>query len=186
MEEHLKNLVNAVISLGHTSRLDYIQLIASFVSIIISAIAVIMAVRIPKKIADKQDKITLFDKRFEAYNVFLRYEAFAFQIHNIEGVENYKKQFIIAFYSNEIVEFQGMIALGKLQQLSTPLQHISFLFDNITDTELAELFSSICDFVVAMAKNVNVEECKDRFIRSVRIFELNHIEHIRTELQLSD
>ena len=183
MEENLKMLTDAITALNCPNWLDYIQLVASIVSIIISAMAVIMAVRVPKKIADKQDKIALFGKRFASYEVFLIYEAFAWQVEQMEGINNYKKLFVNIFYSEENVGFHGKEALVQLKQSSITLQHASFLFKNITDEELAQLFESICDFVVAMEKNINVEECKNIFVGYVKAFREKHHEHVISALK---
>lgn len=183
MEENFKMLINAISALDPPDYLDYMQLAASIISIIISAVAVIMAVRVPRKIADRQDKITLFDKRFASYEVFMIYEAFAWQIEKIEGVNNYKRKFLNTFYFGENVEFQGIEALIKLRHTSINLQHLSFLFENITEKELAQIFESMCDFIIAMEKNVNVEECKKQFINLVKTFREKHHEHIMNALK---
>lgn len=183
MEENFKMLINAVTALYYPDCLDYMQLVASVVSIIISAIAVIMAVRVPRKIADKQDRIALFDKRFASYEVFLTYEAFAWEIEKIEGVNNYKRQFLNTFYFGENVEFQGVEALIKLRQTSINLHHASFLFEKIAEKELAQMFESICDFIIAMERNVDVEECKNQFINIVKNFRIKHHEHIISALK---
>lgn len=183
MDKYIETLSNAMVSLGKPSVIDYIQVIVSLISIIISTIAVIMAVKIPRTIANKQDKIALFDKRFAAYEVFLMYEAFAWQIDKLSGTENYKKQFIIVFYTSLNIEFNGIDALTKLKQLSSKLQHASFLFDNIANAELSEMFESICDFIIALEKNVNVEESKKTFINHIEVFREKHHEHILSALK---
>ena len=63
----MNELIGAIQELGNISWLDYVQLIATVVSIIISAMAVFYAVKIPKKIAEEQNKIALFEKRHLFY-----------------------------------------------------------------------------------------------------------------------
>ena len=50
--EEITKLTNAISCLGQPNWLDYLQVIASIVSIIISALAVIMAVSVPKQISN--------------------------------------------------------------------------------------------------------------------------------------
>lgn len=64
----MNDIVEAINQLGQTSWMDYVQLGATVISIIISALAVFYAVRVPKKIEEEQNKITLFDKRNSVYS----------------------------------------------------------------------------------------------------------------------
>ena len=55
---------------------DYLLLIISAIDIIISGIAIWFAVSVPAKIAARQNKIALFDKRFEFYDILYQYSDF--------------------------------------------------------------------------------------------------------------
>ena len=57
MEKLIEELIIAIQSLGQRGWFDYIQLVATVTSIIISAIAVFVAVKIPKQIAEQQLKL---------------------------------------------------------------------------------------------------------------------------------
>ena len=47
-----------------------ISAFASWASVMASATAILVAIRIPSVIADRQNKIALFEKRFEVYDGF--------------------------------------------------------------------------------------------------------------------
>ena len=47
---------------------DWISILVSIAAVVASIIAIVYAIRVPKEIADRQDKIALFDKRCEAYS----------------------------------------------------------------------------------------------------------------------
>lgn len=49
---------------------DAVSACASWVGVIASFVAIWFAIRVPKKIADRQDKIALFEKRYQVYNLF--------------------------------------------------------------------------------------------------------------------
>ena len=49
---------------------DAISACAGWAGVVASAIAVFVAIGIPKKIAEQQNKIALFDKRYSAFNTF--------------------------------------------------------------------------------------------------------------------
>ena len=63
----MEAIVNLIRELGKGDFFDYIQLLVTAVGIIISALAVYYAVKVPKTIAKGQNKIALFEKRFETY-----------------------------------------------------------------------------------------------------------------------
>lgn len=71
----MEELVNSIRELGNLSWLDYVQLGLTVVTIIISALALFYAIRIPKKIAEEQNRIALFEKRYEAFQLFERAAA---------------------------------------------------------------------------------------------------------------
>lgn len=174
----IENLINAITSLGKPSWLDYIQIVASIVSIIISAIALVKAIEVPTKIAHIQNNIALFDKRFAAYNEFQKYEAFSTELKNFEGVEKYKKIFITIFYEDKDVPFQAINAIYKVKQTSMFLHQMVFLFENITGTELKEILSIFLDFIIALEKNERVEELKNMYINAIDAFRKKHVNHI--------
>ena len=63
----MEAIVNFIRDLGKDDFIDYIQLLVTAIGIIISALAVYYAVKVPKTIAKEQNKIALFEKRLEAY-----------------------------------------------------------------------------------------------------------------------
>ncbi len=62
----MKELISAIRELGQPGCIDYIQMIATVISVGISGAALFYAIRVPKKIASEQNKIALFEKRFMA------------------------------------------------------------------------------------------------------------------------
>ena len=63
----MEELIKAIQELGNLSWIDYVQLGLTIVTILISALALFYAIRVPKKIAEEQNKIALFDKRYEVF-----------------------------------------------------------------------------------------------------------------------
>lgn len=56
---------------------DAVSAVAAWVGIFSSFIAIWFAIQVPKKIAEQQNKIALFEKRHDAYSSFLSLEVFA-------------------------------------------------------------------------------------------------------------
>ena len=61
----MEELIKAIEELGNLSWIDYVQLGLTIITIIISALALFYAIRVPKKIAEEQNRIALFEKRYE-------------------------------------------------------------------------------------------------------------------------
>lgn len=56
---------------------DAVSAVATWVGVVASFVAIWFAIRVPKKIAEQQNKIALFEKRHDAYSSFLSLEVFA-------------------------------------------------------------------------------------------------------------
>lgn len=63
---------------------DAISACAAWAGVIMSFLAVMVAVWIPKRIADRQDKIALFEKRYDCYTVIQNLLVCAEQMENVQ------------------------------------------------------------------------------------------------------
>lgn len=54
---------------------DAVSAVAAWAGVITSFIAIWFAIRVPKKIANRQDRISLFEKRYQVYNLFMNLYA---------------------------------------------------------------------------------------------------------------
>lgn len=63
----------------------------SLLGVLVSGVAIYYAVQVPKKIADRQDRIALFEKRFEVYSELRSMRAFAKLI--LETLEHLKMKY---------------------------------------------------------------------------------------------
>lgn len=73
----INNIANNVDALAQPRFIDWLAVVLSIFSIVISGAAIWFAVRVPKTIADRQNKITLFEKRHDSYSAILSLEVFA-------------------------------------------------------------------------------------------------------------
>lgn len=172
--EEITKLTNAITCLGQPNWLDYLQAVASILSIMISAIAVVMAVRIPKKIAKKQDKIALFNKRFDSFNSLQKCLAFSDLIKTIDNVDDYKAAALYFFGNEEDSQFNVNKVRANVIQASVMLQQLSFLFDDVDYEEVAILFNSFKNFVFSLDTKNNIEEPKTKFINTIDLFMKNN------------
>ena len=150
---------------------EAISAFASWFGAIASAVAIFVAIRIPKKIAERQDSISLFEKRYSAYNAFVflttvadnfvsaDYEAEEFRILLVEvverfktftdGGENYTYKEASDYYRRQIKE------AGKIR----------FLFE-LTEMEMVMVFLSVFNSFITGAlkgKFVSEQEFRDAY-----------------------
>lgn len=90
---HVDDLIIAIEILGEKSLFDYIQLGTTVISVFISIAAIVFAIMVPQKIADRQDRISLFEKRYDCYTTIQKFLVVAKQIEN----EKTKKAIQVAF-----------------------------------------------------------------------------------------
>jgi len=68
---------------------EAISAVASWVSVFVSGLAIYYAIQVPKRIAEEQNRIALFEKRFEVYKVLMDCFAFAYMLKKID-IPDYK------------------------------------------------------------------------------------------------
>lgn len=74
-----------------------IDAVGGLASAVISGVAIWFAVFVPKRIAQEQNKIALFEKRFSSYSVFLKYTSFAEAIRQIDTINQLRQAFSLNF-----------------------------------------------------------------------------------------
>lgn len=92
--QQLDVIAKNIQALAEPKFIEYIALIFSFIGIIVSGIAIWFAVQVPKKIADRQDNIALFEKRFNLYKILISCNSFG---------ENLMKLDLKAYNSNSYI-----------------------------------------------------------------------------------
>ena len=182
--DEIAKLINAITFLGYPNWLDYLQVFATIISVIISAIAVIMAVRIPKKIAEKQDKIALFNKRVDSFDSLQKCLAFADLVKTINKVDEYKVAALYFFGNEDDVQFKVEKIRANVIQVSVVLQQLSFLFDDVDNNEVGDLFTSLKNFVFSLETTNNIEELKTKFINTIDLFNKRHTNKLRDTLKI--
>ncbi len=128
----MEAIVNFIRELGRGDFIDYIQLLVTAIGIIISALAVYYAVKVPKTIAKEQNKIALFEKRFETYTELNK--TFYYRVVTEVALGNYiLKRKIKRPYMDES-EWYKEFRLKK-----SVLQKASFLFNKPISERLNEI-----------------------------------------------
>lgn len=109
---------------------EAISAVASWVGVIASVFAILCAIQVPKTLADRQDKIALFEKRYNAYSSFLTVQNFS----NAVSKETYNKNGSImnTLAEVELCCFQFATVFGYHPQPSSTQLNIQSLYQTIT------------------------------------------------------
>ena len=103
MVEAIKEVSKSIVDVSQPRYLDYVQIVISIISVVVSGVAIWFAISVPKKIAENQNRISLFEKRFEFYDQLCLCISFSRMIKNIQTHEEIVK-FFIATFGRELVK----------------------------------------------------------------------------------
>ena len=87
----MEELIEVIQGLKQPGCIDYIQLGSAIVSVIASIIAVFVAIRVLKTIAENQNKIALFEKRYELFQFYRKCQSFLYAIKRDKTIEEIAK-----------------------------------------------------------------------------------------------
>lgn len=119
---------------------DAVSAFAAWGGVFMSFVAIMVAIQIPKKIADRQDKIALFEKRLEIYNILSSCKTSVHIMEMADKIEDENegegededilKYLFIMFMENpkEHPEFNRKEARLHLTNCSAKLRQATFLF----------------------------------------------------------
>lgn len=173
--------------------------LASVVGVVASFVAIWYAVQVPKRIADRQDKIALFEKRYECYTAIQNLLVCADQIKAAEKQTNKAVQVAFRVYLGqpdtitENLDFATLVV--RLVQKEAILVSGEFLFERYN----TELLLKIIDTGVSLITSVvskdpeNAEEVlsdtakeyRDKFCDLCTQFDNEYSKQIEKELQIS-
>ncbi len=182
----MEELIKAIQELGNLSWIDYVQLGLTIVTIIISALALFYAIRVPKKIAEEQNKIALFDKRYEVFQLFERCVSFNKALQNSETIEDMRKDCMLLFDELKYEELDFKIVMKKVYTFEHTLHQMEFLFPGILENDVHELYTSLWKVLMAIIGDENVIECKKDYINTMNEFAHKYHKKIWNELTLAN
>lgn len=144
---------------------------ASWVGVAASLGAILVAIRIPKVIAERQDKIALFEKRFAFYDTLNRCINFTRIIGNIQ-THRELQVFFIASFGRERMEEYTQDSLDrdvlKLQNEATMiLKQGVFLFDFDTADQVKPIISTLVSLLFIPEDHNRFWECYSEFLSAV-------------------
>lgn len=149
-----------------------ISAFASWAGAFASAFAVFVAIRIPKVIADRQDKIALFEKRFAFYDVLSRCISYARIIGNIQTHQEIQIFFVASFGREKMGEYtQDSLERDVLRlenEVTTVLKQGVFLFDFDEVKQVNPLISSLISLLTIREDHSRFWECYSNYMKAVK------------------
>lgn len=197
MIQGIEAIADAIQNTAKPGCIDWVSIGISLAGVVLSGIAIIVAVQVPKKIAKQQDKISLFEKRYECYTVIQKILVIGEQIkpcttkmavvsafrlwfgdkNDFTKNENYTK-YVIILKSEEV-------KLGSGQ----------FLFPEYDAEMLSEIINEAITLIEACSVHSTTEKegpysreagiSKDRFCALCDQFKEKYVKQIESELQLT-
>lgn len=102
----LSEIKDSLDALAQPRPIDWLAIMISFLSMAVSGVAVWFAVQIPKKIAKEQNRIALFEKRYEMYNLLYKWKYLAEQIIAYAETNKDARSMFSVLYGNYDSDFQ--------------------------------------------------------------------------------
>lgn len=163
---------------------------AAWAGVITSSVAIIIAILIPKRIADRQDKIALFEKRLEIYDLLSSCSASAYILKMVDNNGDILKYLFIVFADDyrKQNKFDSNEAKIYLTNCSSKLQQAIFLFPEeiipyITDVSIRLLTLANAD--VERDGPERFDEKKQRYFEAICNLDQSEVlKRIKAEMKM--
>mgnify|MGYP001123291058 CR=1 FL=1 len=193
----LEAIVYAIQNTTKSGWIDWVSVVISLIGVVLSFVAIIVAARVPIKIAKQQDKIGLFEKRYECYTVIQKILVISEQIKpcttKMAVVSAFKLWFGDKkdFAKNE--SYTEYVIVLKSEEVK--LVAGQFLFPEYNAEMLSEIINEATTLIEACSVHSTTEKegpysreagiSKDRFCALCDQFKEKYVKQIESELQLT-
>lgn len=173
---------------------DAISAVAAWVGVFVAAIGVVAsfvaiwyAIQVPKEIADRQNKIALFEKRLSCFEMLTMQRALYFSIKDETDTEKIKHGVVSLYCADSLRDFNEINFSTLVDKLINQCIQMSFLFDGIEYEEASELGIAFGKLITALysADNERVMVAKRVYIKKISDFIGSHIEEFSKYLFIS-
>lgn len=159
----------------------------SVLGVLVSFVALRHAICVPKEIAERQDKIALFEKRLACYEMLETQRQLYFSIKDEDDVEQIKKGVAVAYGADCFYDFNKINFPILVNQLSNQCTQMSFLFEGIKYREANELAAAFGIFIATLysSDKERIDEKKTIYIKKLDEFIDKHIKDMSRYLFLN-
>lgn len=165
-----------------------ISAFASWAGVVASAAAILVAIRIPSVIADRQNKIALFEKRFEVYDVVRKSIGFARMIENSVTHEEIQIYFITSF-GHEMMRdnYRETLDRDSIHHLHQAVQTMikgEFLFDEEVKADLDRLSNALLRIMGIKETHPNFRKVFEEYQTTVSDMQKSMVPAMEVSLKL--
>lgn len=169
-----------------------VSAVATCVGVLASFIAIWFAIRVPKKIAEEQNKIALFEKRYEFYYVLLKCKTLSNGLQNLKkpiSNKSFNKLVVLSIYSNPNIfkkdsEFEmAAESIKKIFAVNDILKSGKFLFDFDVESYVLSICDKLVDF--AVEKEAIPQENIQKYLDDIQKIENELIPLVEDTLKLT-
>ena len=170
--------------------MECIQIVLNTIEIIILSATLYYAVRIPKIIAAEQNKIALFDKRYEVFRFYEKCDAFSKALERTESVSEMRKNCDFCFGTHcEESNLNEMLLL--LERLEYNSHQLYFLFPGILDSDTKSLYLALYHMILQIVKTDKIVErdvlgARNNYITTLKEFKSKYEGLIFKEIKLCE
>lgn len=170
--------------------MDCVQIILNVIEIIILGFTLYYAVKIPKTIAMEQNKIALFEKRYEVFQFYEKCDAFSKSLDRTESVTEMRKNcdYCFEIRCGETNLNEMLLFLEKLEYNSHQLY---FLFPGISDADAKSLYLALYHIILQIVKTDRIVErdilgARNNYISTLKKFKSKYEGIIFNEIKLCE
>ena len=170
--------------------MDCVQIVLNVIEIIILAFTLYYAVRIPKIIAAEQNKIALFDKRYEVFRFYEKCDAFSKALERTESEFEMRKNCNFCFgVHGEKTKLDEMLLL--LERLEYNSHQLYFLFPDISDEDSKAMYLALYHIIIQLVTTDKIAKrdvlaARNDYISTFKAFKLKYEEVIFKEIKLCE
>lgn len=166
---------------------DAISACAAWAAVVVSGLAIYFAIQVPKKIADEQNKITLYEKRYALLIELEHCFTYAYLLENLnEDGTNGSFLFGMAF-TDAVDDKKDLLKIDMhalFYKSFNTLKQAEFLFDEETSNEIINLSRKLSLLIEAEKREKNILEAQNLYITQVKIVEEKYKSKIYAQLKL--
>lgn len=193
----MEDLIKAIQDLGQYTYWDYILFGVNVISVIVSVIALVFAIRLPIKIAKSQNDVALFEKRCECYVAVQTLLVCAKQLEGAKTNKNIQVAFRYYIDSPENITQNStpIVFAAQLTQKQAIVIGGAFLFSHFNFELIQDIINAAIELIVAVS-DIKLEEIdkdisnramqlKNKYCELCKQFEDTYLGAMEKELQLS-
>ena len=149
---------------------EAVSAVAAWFGVISSFVAIWCAIQVPNKIAEEQNKISLFEKRFACYTIILNFLACAKQIEDATTKKDIQTVFRIYFGSPQDItkDIAASSFIILLKQKEVIVVTGEFLFKNYNTSLAQEILETAIDLITLTGVFAsNIQEAQEKLSEEV-------------------